>query len=125
METKSYSQPVNLPTLEEFQEKYSSYGKFAGGEGRPLFEHIVSPKSFIYAMVATTLGHPAVAGIADDCFVFVNQTGTTEWRNFTKQFIGAVVCSLMEANGYQKTGKKKSVPHPAFTVGEFYKLPEK
>jgi len=28
---------------------------------------------------------------------------------------------IMEANGYQKTGTKKSVPHPSFSIGEFYK----
>lgn len=39
---------------------------------------------------------------------------------YTKQFIGAVVCCLMENNGYRKTGRKKSINHPDFIKGEIY-----
>ena len=45
--------------------------------------------------------------------------------SFTKQFIGSVICALMEANGYKKTGTKKSVPHELFSTGEFYKRKSK
>jgi len=43
-----------------------------------------------------------------------------ELTPFDKQFIGGVVCSLMEANGYQKTGTKRATPNKAFSKGEFY-----
>lgn len=122
METRPFTLLVNLPTVDEFEERFPQYGNYARNEANFLFERIVSPESFIYAKVATQLELPAVAGIADDCYKLVIENGTIEWRGFTKQFIGAVVCKLMEDNGFKKTEIKKSVPHPMFTKGEFYQL---
>jgi hypothetical protein len=31
-----------------------------------------------------------------------------------------MIASLMAANGYKKTGRKKSIIHRAYTRGEFY-----
>jgi hypothetical protein len=122
METKQFSLSVNLPTVDEFEERFPQYGNYARNEANFLFARIVSPDSFVFAKVATQLGLPAVSGIADICYKLVIENRTIEWRGFTKQFIGAVVCKLMEDNGYKKTGIKKSIPHPEFTKGEFYKL---
>lgn len=122
METKQFTISVNLPTVDEFKERFPTYGNYASDEGNLLFEKIVSPESFIYAKVATKLNLPAISGIAEDCYKLVLESETIEWRGYTKQFVGAVVCKLMEDNGYKKTGTKKSVPHKEFNVGEFYQL---
>lgn len=122
METGSFNLLVNLPTVDEFKKRFPHFGGYACKEANFLYERIVSPESFIYAKVATQLGLPAVAGIAEDCYKLVIENGTIEWRDYTKQFIGAVVCKLMEDNGFKKAEKKKSVPHKMFTKGEFYKL---
>ena len=123
METRTYSISVNLPTIDDFINHFPHYGNFARKEGRFLFERIISPDSFNNATVITkTLELPAVTGIAEICYQLVLDNGTIEWSNFVKQFIGAVVCELMEANGYKKTGIKKSIPHKKFTKGEFYQL---
>ena len=122
METKSITFSVNLATVDEFKERFPTYGDFARNEANFLFKQIVSPESFICAKVATKLELPATSGIADDCYKLVIENGTIEWRGYTKQFIGAVVCKLMEDNGYKKTGIKKSVPHRLFNKGEFYQL---
>lgn len=122
METKQFSISVNLPTVDEFRERYPAYGNYANNEGNSLFKMIVSPESFIYAKVATHLQLPAVSGVAEICYKLVLENETIEWRGYTKQFIGAVVCKLMEDNGYKKTGTKKSVPHREFSKGEFYQL---
>jgi len=122
METKQFTLLVNLPTVDEFRERFPTYGNYASNEGSLLFKKIVSPESFIFAKVATQLQLPAVSGIAENCYKLVIENGTIEWRDYTKQFIGAVVCKLMEDNGYKKTGTKKSVSHPKFTKGEFYQL---
>jgi hypothetical protein len=58
-----------------------------------------------------------VAGIAEVSIQKVKRIGR---EPFDKQFIGGVVCSLMEANGYQNTGTKKAISHKAFSKGEFY-----
>ena len=122
MITRTYTQTVNLPTIEEFRDRFPQYGNYAENEARFLYDEIISPQSFIYAMAATKMDFPAATGIAEECYQLVIDKGTIEWRGFTKQFIGAVICKLMEANGYKKTGTKKSVPHPKFTKGEVYQL---
>lgn len=128
MQTKTYSLPVNLPTVEEFAERFPQYGNFARNEGRFLFETIVSPESFNNAQVVTIgLNLPAVAGIAEICYQTVSNHDSIRWeerKGFLKQYIGAVVCKLMEVNGFEKTGVKKSVPHRNFTKGEVYHLVE-
>lgn len=83
----------------------------------------MTPESFNNARVATLVfGLPAVAGIAEACWQAVQQQNDIEWRDFVKQYIGALVCTLMEANGFEKTGEKRAVPHPKFTKGEVYRL---
>lgn len=122
MKTENFTLAVNLPALEEFRERFPQYGNYAENEGNFLFERIVSPDCFNSARVATLdLNLPAVAGIADTCFQVVMEEGNIEWRGFIKQFIGAVICKLMEDNGFEKTGTKKSVPHSQFTKGEVYR----
>jgi hypothetical protein len=122
MNTENFTLAVNLPTLEEFGERFPQYGNYAKNEGRFLFERIVSPECFNSARVSTLdFNLPAVAGIADICYRAVMEQGSLEWCGFIKQFIGAVICKLMEDNGFEKTGIKKSVPHPQFTKGEVYR----
>ncbi len=122
MPKKAYSLEVNLPSIDDFAKRYHQYGNFARGEGKFLFDRIVSPECFNNARVVTVeLGLPAVAGIAKICYDLVEQRPDIEWTGFIKQYIGAVVCTLMEFNGFKKTGTKKSVPHPKFTKGEYYR----
>lgn len=123
MKTKTFTLSVNLPSVEEFAERFPKYGNYAKGDGNFLFERIVMPDCYNNAKVATLVFElPAVAGIAEICYQTVSEHATIEWRDFVKQFIGAVVCKLMEDNGFEKTGTKKSVPHAKFSKGEFYKL---
>ncbi len=123
MRTENFILSVNLPTTDEFGERFPQYKNFAENDGNFLFNRIISPESFINARVVTLiLKLPAVAGIAEDCYNLVNDNGTVEWRGFIKQFIGAVVCKLMEDNGFQKTGRKKAIPHDQFTKGELYAI---
>jgi hypothetical protein len=121
MKTMSITITVNTLNTDEFSKEYPQYGPFAKGDGNFLFQSIMTPESFIKAKAITDLGYPAVAGVAELCCMAVKEQSVIQWTPFVKQFIGAVVCSLMEANNYLKTGKKKSIPHPAFTKGEVYK----
>ena len=41
-----------------------------------------------------------------------------------KQFVGAPVCSLMLANGYSKTGRKRAIPQPDCRNGAVRTPPE-
>lgn len=68
-------------------------------------------------------GYPAVAGIT---FLIapILENVPTEEVDYVKKGTGAIVCAIMEANGYEKTGVKKAVPpfpYRVFSRGEVYK----
>ena len=79
------------------------------------------PENVVKAQAAADFGYPSVLAVAEKCKSAVEGQSKIHFNNFTKQFIGSAICALMEANGYEKTGIKKSVPHKLFTTGEFYK----
>ena len=108
MQVQPFHLSVNLPTVDDFAARYKQYGQFARGDGHFVFALLVSPTSFVRAQVATVdLDLPAVAGVAKICYEAVQAQTRIEWSGFVKQFIGAVICCLMEANGFKKTGTKK------------------
>ena len=119
MNKKKYSEKIMCPTLKDFADSYPQYAPFAKNEGKNLFELLVSPKVIIKAKMASEFEFPAVFGVANICCKHLK---AEILDSFTKQFIGAVVCCTMEANGYEKTGQKRSVKHPSFSKGEFYKF---
>ena len=94
MKTKIYTKQINIPELKEFAITYPQFAGLTKGEGKFLFDIVMKPETFIQAMILTEYG--------------------------IKQFIGAMIASLMAANGYKKSGRKKSIIHRAYTRGEFY-----
>ena len=71
-------------------------------------------------MVLTEYGMPAVTSVAELCYNEAKKRNGFKFTGRMKQFIGAMIASLMAANGYLKTGRKKSIIHRAYTRGEFY-----
>jgi hypothetical protein len=123
MNTQRYELAVNIPSPDDFAKRFHAYGNYAAEEGKFLFDLVMSPESYINARVVTLiLGIPAATGVAQACKEAVDKQDKLEWRDFTKQYIGALVCTLMEANGFEKTGKKGSIPIAGFTKGELYRL---
>lgn len=123
METQTYTLSFNRPSVDEFALRFRQYGNFVKSEGLALFDLIMTPESFISARVVTLdLGRPGVAGIARIVTPILEQQTDQKRKNLYKQYIGAVVCVLMEANGFEKTNEKKAVQYPGFTKGEVYKL---
>jgi len=121
MKTQTISYTINLPEIDDLLTRYPRYTKLVTGEGQFLFELIMQPEMFLRCSILADFGLPSVLAVAESCRVAVDEdAGAISMDSFTKQFIGAAVCVLMEANGYQKTGTKKSVPHPSFSIGEFY-----
>ena len=119
MTTSVFSFSASIPSLEDFGKRFPQYRPYAVGEGDTLFKLLMRPESLNSAINATKLGLPAVTGIAEVSIQEVKRIGR-KLTPFDKQFIGGVVCSLMEANGYQKTGTKRAISHKAFSKGEFY-----
>jgi len=120
MKTKTYTRVINIPEVKEFAATYPQFAGLATGEGKFLFEIVMKPETFIQAMILTEYGMPAVTSVAELCFNEAKKKRNFKFSARVKQFIGAMVASLMAANGYLKTGRKKSIIHRAYTRGEFY-----
>ena len=120
MKTKVYSKEIRIPELKEFAAAYPQFAGLATGEGKFLFDIVMKSETFIQAMILTEYGMPAVTSVAELCFNEAKKRRNFKFTGRVKQFIGAMVASLMAANGYLKTGRKKSIIHRAYTRGEFY-----
>jgi hypothetical protein len=112
---------VSIPDVDDFGARYKQYRSRAEGAGKKFFDLVMTPKSFIAAAVVTEqLGLPAVAGIAQQC----GELASGALESTDKQFVGALVCALMLANGYTKTRKKRAIPEKGWTKGEVYAPPK-
>lgn len=122
MKDISYEKTVTVWNVDDFLKKYPRFGDLLNGDGRQLFDELMKPDIFISASVLADNGYPSVLAVAEKSKNIISKQASTSAVNFYKQFIGSVICVLMEANGYKKTGKKKSVPHESFSTGECYVL---
>lgn len=120
MKTKTYSKEIHIPELKEFAALYPQFADLAKGGEKFLFDIVMKPETFIQAMILTEYGMPAVTSVAEVCFNEARKRKGFEFTGRTKQFIGAMIAALMSANGYAKSGRKKSIIHHAYTRGEFY-----
>ena len=120
MKAKVYSREINIPEIKEFASTYPQFAGLAKGEGKFLFDIVMKPETFIQAMILTEYGMPAVTSVAELCYNEAKKRRTFDFTGRVKQFIGAMIASLMAANGYKKSGRKKSIIHRAYTRGEFY-----
>lgn len=120
MKTKTYSKDINIPELKDFSATYPQFAGLAASDGKFLFDIIMKPETFIQAMIITEYGMPAVTSVAGLCYNEARKRNSFKFTGRVKQFIGAMIASLMVANGYSKTGRKKSIIHRAYTRGEFY-----
>lgn len=112
---------VIVPDVEDFGARYKQYRSRAEGVGKRFFNLVMTPKSFIASAIVTEqLGLPAVAGVAEEC----NKLAGGNLDPIDKQFVGALICSLMLANGYSKTGRKRAIPQVGWSKGEVYASPE-
>ncbi|RKX45627.1 MAG: hypothetical protein DRP64_04430 [Verrucomicrobia bacterium] len=123
MKTKKYTKNVQIPELVDFEDRFRRYAPFSKDTGNSLFTAVMTPESFVSAEEATYLNRPAVAGIVRGIDHLLPPAGKD--RDYAKQYLGALVCCLMEANEYKKVrfnGKdqKKAVGISGFTVGQVY-----
>lgn len=114
---ENFAIDVTIPTLDEFGERFRQYGPRAREEGRPFFDLVMNADTFVVASSLTRcLGIPAVTAVAEQAVAIA----AGDILGTDKQFLGALTCCLMEYNGFTKTGRKGSVPHPAWNRGEIY-----
>lgn len=120
MKTRTYSKEIHIPELKDFEAVYPQFAGIARGGGKFLFDIVMKPETYIQAMILTDYGMPAVTSVAEVCFYEAKKIKGFKFTGRVKQYIGAMIALLMANNGYQKTGKKKSITHRAYTRGEFY-----
>ena len=115
--SSTYFAFVSLPSLAEFAARFPQFGPKAANEGAKYFKLVMRAESFIDVSALTRcLNVPAVAAIADRA----RELAGGEISGPDKQLLGALVCTLMEHNGFVKTGKKGSVPRQGWNRGEIY-----
>ena len=124
MKTEKYIKTVQSPELIDFKDRFRRYAPYSQSAGSSLFAAVMTPESFISAEEATFLNRPAVAGIVRFVDRLLPPDG--KGRDYAKQYVGALVCCLMEANDYEKVqtkgkDKKTAVGVQGFTVGQAYK----
>ncbi len=103
-----------------FKQKYKNFAQLVDRPDLGLWAELNNEAAFSLMRAATVaLDLPAVAGISKLVAPVVLQAAESE-RDFIKQGIGAIVCFIMESNGYRKTDTKRSVPGKLFNRGEVY-----
>ena len=120
MKTKKFTRDLHIPEIKDFESKFPQFAGLARGEGKFLFDIVMRPSTVIQAMVLTEYGMPAVTSVAEVCFNEAKRRRGFKFTGRVKQFVGAMVALLMTANGFKKSGRKKSIIHRAYTRGEFY-----
>jgi hypothetical protein len=119
MRSESLRIDVSLPTLDEFAEGRPHHAARARGEGHGLFNLVMKPETYRDMEVLTRLLNlPAVVAVAATAGEIV----ATELTSTEKQFLGALTCALMEANGHAKTGRKRAIPRDGWSRGEVYTI---
>lgn len=117
MKTGNYSIEIKIPEIKEFAKKYPQFAGLAKSEGKFLFDIVMKPETFIQAMILTEYGMPAVTSVAELCFNEAKKRNGFNFNSRMKQFVGAMIASLMIANGYAKTGRKKIHNSPGIYTG--------
>lgn len=95
----------------EFGAKYRNFAPLSlSREGAPIFDLLNTAAAFERMVIATEeLDLPAVAGIARACGPHI-EAAAPERQDYLKKYVGAVVCCVLEANGFAKAGRKRAVP---------------
>ena len=87
-------------------------------------EAVFTPESFVACAAVTEVYEaPAVAAVAAK----LEEVGKRRGAPLDEQerkYCGALVCALMEANGYKKTNRKARVGRTPFSRGEVYERPK-
>lgn len=109
----------SISSLEDFVRQSPNYKNYAITEGRWIFDFLTPQTALDCLMAAAGEGLPAVAGIAESV-IRESIRGGKKLTKLDRQFIGAVVRFLMEANGFRKTGMRGLIPYAPFTKGQLY-----
>lgn len=116
---ETYPFPVSIPTIADFVTRFPNFGPRASGDGARYFGLVMRAESLMDASALTRcVQMPAVTAVAEQASALAGGAISDP----DKQLVGALICTLMEHNGFRKTGRKGSVPKPGWNRGEIYVL---
>lgn len=124
MRTVQFVKDVRIPDGHEFAAKYNKYTTLQNSQlGNDIYAAMTESDSVIAMMIASNLKLTAVDAIAEKVSQVVKRHGKDLKKEASvKQFIGALACSIMEANGYTIDRQQQNVKHPNFTVAKTYRI---
>jgi len=95
---------------ETFREKYRNFAPLLDRADLRLWDELNNEAAYSHMRSATECWeYPAVAGVTRLMAPLLVKVPEAE-LDYVKKGIGAMVCCIMESNGYCKTGIKRSVP---------------
>jgi hypothetical protein len=118
MQKVDITKSINMITKEDFEQNRPQYKPTLYSEvGDKLFDIIVTPETILELIYFTKLTKsPAVQVVVDK----IKDSGLTKLEDREKQYIGVIVCEILENNGFCKSGKKSTVKGDIFSTGEVY-----
>lgn len=121
MRNETFAIVCSIPEGADLLKRFPRMGLLRQPEYGFLKALLLTPETFLAGRVATEMGRPAIAGVAQKIREAWTAASPQPKWNTTKQAAGAILCALMAANGYEKTADNKgSVGQPGFTVGQLY-----
>jgi hypothetical protein len=125
--TERYEREVSLPTLSDYEAVDKTRATLARGRFAAYWNHIVQAESFVRMEGAIRLGHPAVAGIADEIYSLWEKDSTNPSWGQVKQFSGSVAACMCDLNGYLRvtggrTPLKRKVGRRHWNMGQVFTL---
>ena len=111
---------ITIPSLREFAKRNPHLRRYiASREGRWLFRLLMNQIALHGAEEATTRSLPALAGVAERIVHGAIRSEINCTRHM-RTCAGALICALLEANGYEISGGRRHVYHPLFVRAQMY-----
>jgi hypothetical protein len=115
-----FTKDINIISKDEFISKRPQFKATLDSQiGTKLFDFTIQKEIIMDLIYFSKLTNsPAVEGVINS----LKAIGINSLENREKQFFGALVCDILESNGFEKTGKKSTVKSGIFTTGEVYRV---
>lgn len=107
---------VNVPSLADVGARFPQYAAIVQADGRPLYDLLTKPVNIVRLLLSAADGAAAVSGIAE-----IARDAASELSSGNR-LVGALACCIAEANGFKKTGRKRSIPADGYSRGEVYEM---
>jgi restriction endonuclease Mrr len=118
MQQIEITKTINILSQDEFIIKRPQFKATLESEiGQKLFDLATNSQTVLELIYFSKLtSSPAVQAVVEK----LKSNNINSLENREKQFFGALVCDILENNGFVKSGKKSTVKGGMFSTGEVY-----